>query len=87
MYSNEAVDTDVIKIKYGDPFILMNHLKAMGESNAVKQRRSTINKDTLMAAASIYKSLYGDEDGGVPATFQIIYLIAWKPHKSQPQVN
>lgn len=27
--------------------------------------------------------MYGSEDGSVPATFQILYMIGWKPHKSQ----
>lgn len=29
--------------------------------------------------------LYGNEDGTVPATFQIIYFIGWKPDPSQPK--
>ena len=27
--------------------------------------------------------MYGDADGTVPATFQLIYFIGWKPDKSQ----
>lgn len=27
--------------------------------------------------------MYGHEDGSVPATFQILYMIGWKPHASQ----
>jgi len=27
--------------------------------------------------------MYGNEDGTVPATFQILYFIAWKPDISQ----
>lgn len=27
--------------------------------------------------------MYGSEDGSVPATFQILYMIGWKPHESQ----
>jgi NADH dehydrogenase [ubiquinone] 1 alpha subcomplex assembly factor 5 len=29
--------------------------------------------------------LYGNEDGSVPATFQIIFFVGWKPSDSQPQ--
>jgi len=29
--------------------------------------------------------LYGNEDGTIPATFQIIYMIGWKPDPSQPK--
>lgn len=28
--------------------------------------------------------LYGDGDGGVKATFQVVYMIGWSPHESQP---
>ena len=27
--------------------------------------------------------MYGNEDGSIPATFQILYMIGWKPSKSQ----
>ena len=27
--------------------------------------------------------MYGLEDGGIPATFFVLYMIGWKPHESQ----
>jgi NADH dehydrogenase [ubiquinone] 1 alpha subcomplex assembly factor 5 len=39
--------------------------------------------DTAAAAAATYTSLYGNEDGTVPATFQVIHLLGWKPASSQ----
>lgn len=27
--------------------------------------------------------MYGNEDGSIPATFEILYMIGWKPHDSQ----
>ena len=42
------------------------------------------DRETLLAAASIYQELYGDpDDGSIPATFQLIYLTGWAPHESQ----
>lgn len=29
------------------------------------------------------EELYGNEDGSIPATFQLLYFIGWKPHPSQ----
>lgn len=29
--------------------------------------------------------LYGEEDGTIQATFQVVYMIGWAPHESQPQ--
>jgi hypothetical protein len=44
----------------------------MGENNAIflanGQRR--VSRDTFIAAAAIYQSIYGSEHG-VPATFQV----------------
>lgn len=31
--------------------------------------------------------MYGSEDGAVPATFEILYMIGWKPHESQVSVR
>ncbi|CAG8848020.1 11815_t:CDS:2, partial [Racocetra persica] len=41
--------------------------------------RSFLKRDTLLAAAAIYKELHGKPDGTIPATFQI----GWKPDVSQ----
>jgi len=77
------VDTEVITINFADPFTLIRDLKGMGENNAVQQRRPYVKRDTFMAAASIYKSMFGNPDGSVPATFQVLYMIGWAPHSSQ----
>lgn len=84
-----TIDTDEIVIGYPSMFELMWDLKGMAENNASKNRKLHLNRDTLMAAAAIYKELYGKirEDGTpyIPSTFQIIYLLGWKPHPSQPK--
>ncbi|KAI9301963.1 hypothetical protein BJ944DRAFT_168145, partial [Cunninghamella echinulata] len=79
-----TVDIDEIQVSYPSAFELMEDLHAMGESNAVINRRSFLKRDTLLAAASIYKELHGNEDGTIPATFQIIYMIGWKPSENTP---
>ncbi|CAO3586892.1 unnamed protein product [Absidia cylindrospora] len=79
-----TVDVDEIQVSYPSAFELMNDLRAMGENNAVFSRRSLLKRDTLLAAASIYKELHGNEDGSIPATFQIIYMIGWKPSETTP---
>ncbi|KAI9313277.1 S-adenosyl-L-methionine-dependent methyltransferase [Dichotomocladium elegans] len=79
-----TVDVDEIQVNYPSMFELMEDLKAMGENNAVLTRRHMLSRDTLLAAAAIYKELHGNPDGSVPATFQIIYMIGWKPSPSTP---
>jgi len=80
-----TIDFDEIVIDYPSIFELMEDLKAMGENNATWTRKSILHRDTLFAAASIYKEIYGNEDGSIPATFQILYMIGWKPSKTQPK--
>ncbi|ORY99569.1 S-adenosyl-L-methionine-dependent methyltransferase [Absidia repens] len=79
-----TVDVDEIQVSYPSAFELMDDLRAMGESNAVLSRRPLLKRDTLLAAASIYKELHGNEDGSIPATFQIIYMIGWEPSETTP---
>lgn len=78
-----TVDVDDIIVSYPDTFALIDDLKAMGESNAVLARQPYISRDILTACDWIYKSLHGNEDGTIPATFRIIYLIGWKPSPIQ----
>lgn len=78
-----AVDADFIQVGYPNAFVLMEHLRAMGENNAVESRGRPPTRESLLAAASIYQNMYGQEDGTVPATFQVIYMIGWSPDASQ----
>lgn len=89
-FSIPTVDTDEITIQYPSIFELMDDLRSMGESNANINRRSFLHRDTLLGASSIYESMYGttDQKTGktvIPATFQVIYFIGWRPDKNQPK--
>jgi len=84
-FSLLTVDSDEVKVEYPSMWELMEDLRDMGESNAVIGRRPVIPRDTLAAASAIYKEMYKTESGNIPATFQMIYMIGWKPDSSQPQ--
>ncbi|KAH9927303.1 S-adenosyl-L-methionine-dependent methyltransferase [Fomitopsis serialis] len=79
-----TVDVEEVKVAYPSIWELMDDLRDMGESNAVIGRRNYIHRDTLAAASAIYKELHGYENGTIPATFQVIYVIGWKPSPKQP---
>ncbi|KAL6157637.1 hypothetical protein ACJQWK_07829 [Exserohilum turcicum] len=82
-----TVDVDDIVVDYPDTFSLMKDLQAMGESNAVLAReKGAIHRDVLLAAEGIYRELHGNEDGTLPATFRLIYMIGWKhsPNQAKP---
>jgi len=89
-FSMLTLDTDELIIRYPSMFELMLDLKGMGENNAVIQRPLRLNKDTMFCAAALYDKLYGNQvnnsdSKGIPATFQILYMIGWKPDPSQPK--
>uniref|UniRef100_A0A0D9XXQ9 Methyltransferase type 11 domain-containing protein n=1 Tax=Leersia perrieri TaxID=77586 RepID=A0A0D9XXQ9_9ORYZ len=46
-----------------------------------------LKKDTALATAAIYQSMFGLEDGTIPATFQVIYMTGWKEHPSQQKAK
>lgn len=66
-------------------FELMQDLQSMGESNCLFDRKPYVSKDIFIAASAAYQSIYGKPDKSIPATFQIIYMIGWKPHPYQPK--
>ncbi|MFT6559415.1 methyltransferase domain-containing protein [Sneathiella sp.] len=77
-------DVETITLKYKTPFDLLKELRGMGEANALLDRqKSFTGRKVLMRMAEIYFEKYADEQGLIPATFQIIYLTGWSPHESQ----
>lgn len=78
-----TVDIDEVQVNYPGMLEVMRDLQGMGESNCAWNRKLLLQRDTMLAAAAIYKEMYGNEDRSVPATFQILYMIGWKPHDSQ----
>ncbi|NXC39366.1 NDUF5 hydroxylase, partial [Penelope pileata] len=82
-FNTLTVDTDEIQVNYPGLFEVMDDLQGMGESNCSWNRKPLLHRDTMLAAAAIYKEMYGNSDGSVPATFQIFYMIGWKFHESQ----
>ena len=80
-----TVDSDVFAIGYPDARALMRHLKNMGESNACVEMRGGARRALIETAVAAYHAEHADpEDGSIPATFQLIHMIGWKPAASQP---
>jgi NADH dehydrogenase [ubiquinone] 1 alpha subcomplex assembly factor 5 len=88
-----TVDVDDIAVHYPDVLSLVQHLREMGETNALKQRREGLPRDTALAAAVAYHHLFSRSDSelskipeSIQATFQIMYLTGWSPDPaSQPK--
>ena len=79
-------DVDSLTVTYPNALALMRDLRGMGESNAVlARRRSASRRATLLRAAALYEQRAANDDGRIPASFQVIYLTGWAPHESQPK--
>lgn len=78
-----TIDTDEIVVNFPSMIELMKDLKGMAENNCLWSRKLHLHRATIERAKEIYKEMYGNKDGTIPATFQILYMIGWKPHESQ----
>lgn len=73
-------------VTYADAWHLMRDLRAMGENNALATRiRQFTRPSILKKAAELYQSSFGQPDGRIPASFEMIYLTGWAPDESQPK--
>ena len=73
-------------VSYATPLHLMRDLRAIGETNALAQRRRSFARKELFAeAARSYAEAFATPDGRIPATFEMIFLTGWAPDPSQPQ--
>ena len=81
-----VTDVDRVTVRYESPFSLLDDLRRMGATNAlVERRRAPLRRTTLMRMVQLYGSRFGDQDGRVRATFDIVWLSGWAPHASQQQ--
>lgn len=81
-----VADADRITVSYPNALKLMQDLRGMGETNAIHERRRNFTRRaTLFRAAEIYQEIYGDSEGRIPATFDILTLTGWAPDASQQQ--
>ena len=79
-----VTDSDRYTLRYDTPFALMAELRRMGATNAlVARRRTPLRRATLSRMAEIYQERFGDTDGRVRATFEIVWLSGWAPHPDQ----
>lgn len=79
-----VVDADLVTVRYDTAFHLFRDLKAMGETNALNDRRRVpLKRGTLLRAAELYHEQFADPDGRLRASFEILYATGWAPHESQ----
>jgi len=79
-----VTDSDQVTVRYKDIFGLIADLRAMGATNPLLARqRKPMGKATLLRASELYREKFGDPDGRIRASFEIIWFSGWVPHESQ----
>jgi len=79
-----VADREKIGVRYRSLVALMHDLRAMGETNAMADRRRSFTPRALFdLAEQIYADEFGDGATGIPATFEIAFLTGWAPDESQ----
>ncbi|RZJ97620.1 MAG: methyltransferase domain-containing protein [Brevundimonas sp.] len=76
-------DVDRLTVRYPDLFALIRDLRAMGETNVLAGGGRPLTRDIVARAAQLYAEKFGEPDGRLPATFEIVHLAGWAPHESQ----
>lgn len=76
-------DVDRLTVRYTDLFALIRDLRAMGETNVLVGGGRPLTRGIIARAAQLYSERFGEPDGRIPATFEIVHLAGWAPHESQ----
>lgn len=79
-----VTDVDSYTVRYANLFALMADLRAMAATNILTHRsRTPWTKTRAVRAAQLYAERFGDPDGRIRATFQVISFSGWAPSDVQ----
>lgn len=78
-FSTPVMDMEYITLTYDDVISVMRDLKSIGAHNVIHGRRlGLMGKKHWQRAIDAYEALR--HGGKLPATFEVVYGHAWKPH-------
>ena len=81
-----VADAEPLTVSYKSDLSLMHDLRAMGETNAMINRHKTpISRAMLAQIGAQYEHSFPNPNGGVIATYDLLYLTGWAPDESQPK--
>ena len=75
---------DRMVLSFRSPFHAMEYLGDAGESAAHIVRRGFVPRETMLATAAMYDTLYR-KNNLLPCTFEIFNAIGWSPSPDQPK--
>jgi len=83
-FRDPVLERDIFTLTYADVMTLMRELRAIGATNADNERaRGLTGKQRLRAVIDAYEPFR--EDGRLPATYEVVYAMAWAPEPGQPR--
>jgi len=78
-FADPVMDMEHVTLTYADVRDLMRDLKSIGAHNVTHGRPAALSGKSLLAkVAQGYETCR--RDGKLPATFEVVYGHAWKPH-------
>ena len=81
-----VADVDRVTVRYAHPLRLLADLRAMGETNVLRDRPSRpLTRAVLGRTFEVYRDRFAEPDGRVPATFEIVTATGWAPSPTQQQ--
>ena len=83
-FRNPVLDRDAMATRYADLPALMRELRAIGATNALRSRRSTLTGKSRFARAADAYEVERRADGMLPASWEIITAMAWAPEAGAP---
>lgn len=85
-FAMPVTDVDRVTVRYGNSFVLMRDLRAMGETSVLADRpRKSVTREFFVRTAQIYADRFADDDGKIRASFEIVHAAGWAPHPDQPR--
>jgi len=76
-------DVDRLTVRYPDMFALIRDLRSMGETGVPVGPIVPLTRSIAARAAALYAERFGEADGRIPATFEIVNLSGWAPSETQ----
>ena len=84
-FTGPVSDLDRVRVRYPDPLALMADLRAMGETSVLVDRpRRPLTRPVLARMLEIYRERFGEADGRVAATFEIVSVTGWAAESAAP---
>ncbi|MEM7442061.1 MAG: methyltransferase domain-containing protein [Pseudomonadota bacterium] len=81
-----VIDRETVTVTYDNVFRMITDLRGMGETNAAINRSRKIPPRAFWPrVAEIYHDRFAEDDGRIPATFEVIYASGWAPAANQQQ--